>query len=221
MKKKLIAVGLAAVLTLSMSFTALAATPSKPTGGGGGSSSSESSSSSSSSSSTASKNQATVETAKPGGTVAASTVKVAIAGADGKVSSVSLNTVIGTAKTTIISAAVSAPQAVATVQALMTTAPTPFFAKTVEALSVMKGSAMVVNDCGTVKTAAVAQDVFGNNIASAGVIKNVTSGALIMIMSVNADGKIEYVEGVVDPVTGSVLGAFKGVPKVMTILVLA
>jgi hypothetical protein len=80
---------------------------------------------------------------------------------------------------------------------------------------------MVVNDMGTVKTAATAKDAYGNTIASAGVIKNVTSGALILLMSVNADGTVEYVEGVVDPITGSVLGAFQGTPSVITVLVLA
>lgn len=260
MKKKLIALCLAAVLTFSMSVTALAAGTStslgqnkstgqtKPTPGQNKStgqtkptpdqpvSSSESStvqtpdrgsgrvsrSSSSESPAPAKKAQTTIETAKPGGKVEANTVKVAIVGADGKVSSVSLNIVIREAKTTVTAAAAtSAAQAVTAVQALMTTAPTPFFAKTVEALATMKGSAMVVNDCGTVKTAAVAADVFGNNIASAGVVKNVTTGALVMLMSVNADGKVEYVEGVVDPVTGAVLGAFKGVPKAITVLVFA
>ena len=48
-----------------------------------------------------------------------------------------------------------------------------------------------------------------------------TSGALILLMSVNADGTIEYVEGIVDPVTGAVLGAFQGVPSTITVLVLA
>jgi hypothetical protein len=80
---------------------------------------------------------------------------------------------------------------------------------------------MVVNNMGTIKTAAVAKDAFGNTIASAGVVKNVTSGALILLMSVNADGTVEYVEGLVDPVTGAVLGAFQGTPSVITVLVLA
>ena len=98
---------------------------------------------------------------------------------------------------------------------------TEFFTKTVAAISEMKGSAMVVNNMGTIKTAATATDVFGNVIASAGVVDHVTSGALVLLMSVNADGTIEYVEGVVDPVTGVVLGAFKGTPSVITVLVLA
>lgn len=233
MKKKLIAMGLVAVLTLSMSFTALAANKSSSTGGNSSShkhsssssSSDEESSGSSSSSSTASStstnNETTVEKAAPGGKVAAKTVKVAVVGADGSVSAATLDTVVSTAQAVITSSAVSTQQAVATIQALMTTAPTEFFAQTVEALAAMKGTSMAVNNCGTVKTVAVAADALGNNIASAGVIQNVTSGSLVMLMSVNADGTIEYVEGIVDPVTGAVLGAFKGIPTVITVLVLA
>ncbi len=233
MKKKLIAMGLVVVLTLSMSFTALAAgtnNSKKPSGGGSHSSSSSSddddssssSSSTASSSTTTNKNQeTTVANAVPGGRVAPSTVSVAVVNADGTVSATNLGAVISATQATVAASAVSAPQAVATVQALMTTAPTEFFAKTVEALATMKGAAMVVNNCGTVKTAAVAADALGNNIASAGVIPNVTSGALVMLMSVNADGTVEYVEGVVDPVTGAVLGAFKGIPTTITVLVFA
>lgn len=233
MKKKLIAMGLVVVLTLSMSFTALAAgtnNSKKPSGGGSHSSSSSSddddssssSSSTASSSTTTNKNQeTTVANAVPGGRVAPSTVSVAVVNADGTVSATNLGAVISATQATVAASAVSAPQAVATVQALMTTAPTEFFAKTVEALATMKGAAMVVNNCGAVKTAAVAADALGNNIASAGVIPNVTSGALVMLMSVNADGTVEYVEGVVDPVTGAVLGAFKGIPATITVLVFA
>ena len=223
MKKKLIAMGLVVVLTLSMSFTALAAgtnNSKKPSGGGSHSSSSSSddddssssSSSTASSSTTTNKNQeTTVANAVPGGRVAPSTVSVAVVNADGTVSATNLGAVISATQATVAASAVSAPQAVATVQALMTTAP----------LATMKGAAMVVNNCGTVKTAAVAADALGNNIASAGVIPNVTSGALVMLMSVNADGTVEYVEGVVDPVTGAVLGAFKGIPTTITVLVFA
>ncbi len=229
----MIAMGLVVVLTLSMSFTALAAgtnNSKKPSGGGSHSSSSSSddddssssSSSTASSSTTTNKNQeTTVANAVPGGRVAPSTVSVAVVNADGTVSATNLGAVISATQATVAASAVSAPQAVATVQALMTTAPTEFFAKTVEALATMKGAAMVVNNCGTVKTAAVAADALGNNIASAGVIPNVTSGALVMLMSVNADGTVEYVEGVVDPVTGAVLGAFKGIPATITVLVFA
>lgn len=227
MKKKLIAVGLSLVLTLSMSFTAMAASSSTDSNSGNQEESSSSSTPAASASVATPSNPKPVATVvaekKAGEEVQAAAVQVSIASPNGTVSAVTLDKVVSDAQSTLTSAvAASSPaQAVATVQALMTTAPTPFFAQTVEALTTMKGSSVVVNDCGTVKTAAVAKDAMGNNIASAGVIKNVTSGALIMLMSVNADGTIEYVEGVVDPVTGAVIGAFKGVPAVITVLVLA
>lgn len=225
MKKKLIAVGLSLVLTLSMSFTAMAASSSTDSNSGnqGGSSSSAPAASTAATPSNPKPVAAVVSEKQAGEEVQAAAVQVSIASSDGTVSAVTLDKVVNDTQSTLTTAvATSSPaQAVATVQALMTTAPTPFFAQTVEALATMKGSSVVVNDCGTVKTAAVAKDSMGNNIASAGVIKNVTSGALIMLMSVNADGTIEYVEGVVDPVTGAVIGAFKGVPAVITVLVLA
>lgn len=201
MKKRIIAMGLAVVLTLSMSMTAFAA------------------------SSTTSKNsgnqETTVEKAAPGGAVAAKTVTVAVANANGTVSATTLDAVVKSSASAIVASAASTDSVVATVQSLLTTNASPVFTQTVAALSQMKGTQMVVNTMGTVKTASVAKDALGNTIASAGVIKNVTSGALVMLMSVNADGTVEYVEGVVDPVTGVVMGAFKGVPSVITVLVLA
>lgn len=221
MKKKLIAVGLSLVLTLSMSFTAMASSSSTTDNSGN----QEAPATSAPATATPSnpKPVATVVAEKKAGeTVQAAAVQVTLKSEDGTVSAVTLDKVVDNAQATLVSATTASPsQAVVTVQAMMTTAPSPFFAQTVEALASMKGSSVVVNDCGTVKTAAIAVDALGNNIASAGVIKNVKSGALIMLMSVNADGTIEYVEGVVDPVTGAVVGAFKGKPAVITVLVLA
>lgn len=229
MKRKLTAIVLVAALTLSMSFTALADNVSTSTGGhskphkGSSSSSSSDSSSSSSAASTSVSpdKETTVAKAVPGGKVAAKTVKVAMADADGKVSATTLDKVISSTQSVIVSSAMSEQQAAVTVQAIMTTPPTEFFVQTVEALAAMKGTSMVVNNCGTIKTKAVATDINGKHIASAGVVKNVTSGSLIMLMSVDEDGTVEYVEGVVDPVTGAVLGAFDGIPVVITVLVLA
>lgn len=201
MKKKIIAMGLAVVMTLSMSMTAFAA--------------------SSTTSANSGNQETTVEKAAPGGAVAANTVTVAVANANGTVSATTLDAVVKSSASVIVASAASAENVVATVQSLLTTSASPVFTQTVAALSQMKGTQMVVNTMGTVKTAAVAKDALGNTIASAGVIKNVTSGALVMLMSVNADGTIEYVEGVVDPVTGVVMGAFQGVPSVITVLVLA
>jgi hypothetical protein len=204
MKKKIMALGLAAILCVSTSLTAFAASSTKTEN-----------------SSNTKAAATSVEKAAPGAAVSEKAVKATIVAADGTTSSVSLDSVISTATTSIVAAAVAPENLVATVQSLMTTAASSQFTATIQALAETKGSAMVVNDMGTVKTAASAKDAYGNTIASAGVIKNVTSGALIMLMSVNADGTVEYVEGVVDPITGSVLGAFQGTPAVITVLVLA
>ncbi len=231
MKKKFLALSLAAVLALSMSFTAFAASSSTTSNSSSSSSDDEDDSSSSSSSSTTTTSTAstevTVEEAAAGEEVTASTVTVAVASADGTVAAVTLDTVIEDTVSTVVAAAATAAataapeQLVVTVEALMTTAPTEFFTQTVAAVAQTRGSAMVVNNMGTIKTAATATDAFGNVIASAGTITGVTDGSLVLLMSVNADGTIEYVEGVVDPVTGQILGAFKGVPTVITVLVLA
>ena len=201
MKKRFLSLGLAVVLTLSMSLTAFAA---------------ESSTTAANSS-----QGVTVEKATAGQEVKAESVKVAVVADNGTVTAVALPTVVENVTSTLVTASATPATAVATVESVLTTPATEFFTKTVAAISEMKGSAMVVNNMGTIKTAATATDVFGNVIASAGVVDHVTSGALVLLMSVNADGTIEYVEGVVDPVTGVVLGAFKGTPTVITVLVLA
>ena len=201
MKKRILSLGLAVVLTLSMSFTAFAA---------------ESSTTKSNSS-----QGVTVEKAKPGQNVKAQSVTVAVVAQDGSVRAVTLPQVVNEVTTTIVASAKTPVTAVATVESILTAPATEFFTKTVAALAEIKGSNMVVNNMGTIKTTATAKDAFGNVIASVGVVENVTSQALVLLMSVNDDGTVEYVEGVVDPVTGAVVGAFKGIPSVITVLVLA
>lgn len=242
MKKKFIATVLSLVLTLSMSFTAMAAssTTSNNSSSEGGSSSSTSAPAAATPSNPKPVAAVAAET-KAGATIAPAAIQVALASPSGTVTPITLDKVVETKQQEVVQAVASiatitaniaptagtaertqaATQIVAQVSALLTQEPSPVFQQTVEQLAVIKGADITVNNCGTVKTAAVATDALGNNIASAGIVKNVTSSALIMLMSVNADGTIEYVEGVVDPVTGAVVGAFKGVPSVITVLVLA
>lgn len=242
MKKKFIATVLSLVLTLSMSFTAMAAssTTSNNSSSEGGSSSSTSAPAAATPSNPKPAAAVAAET-KAGATIAPAAIQVALASPSGTVTPITLDKVVETKQQEVVQAVASiatitaniastagtaertqaATQIVAQVSALLTQEPSPVFQQTVEQLAVIKGADITVNNCGTVKTAAVATDALGNNIASAGIVKNVTSSALIMLMSVNADGTIEYVEGVVDPVTGAVVGAFKGVPSVITVLVLA
>ena len=173
MKKRFLSLGLAVVLTLSMSLTAFAA---------------ESSTTAANSSP-----GVTVEKATAGQEVKAESVKVAVVADNGTVSAVALPVVVENVTSTLVTASATPATAVATVESVLTTPATEFFTKTVAAISEIKGSAMVVNNMGTIKTAATAQDAFGNVIASVGVVEHVTSQALILLMSVNADGTIEYV----------------------------
>lgn len=247
MKKKFIAAVLALTLTLSMSFTAMAASSTTSDNSSSGSSSQEETPAPAPSRPAAATPSnpkpvaAVVAETKAGAAIRPAAIQVAIASPNGTVSAITLDKVVATKQQEVAQAVASiaaiaanitpassaaeqtqaATQIVAQVSALLTQAPSPVFQQTVEQLAATKGADIAVNNCGTVKTAAVASDALGNNIASAGVVKNVTNGALIMLMGVNADGTIEYVEGIVDPVTGAVLGAFKGVPSVITVLVLA
>ena len=229
MKRRVVALALAAVLTMSMSMTAFAASSSTSNNSSTESSSSSSSSSGSSSASTTTAKPQSVDKvvakATAGAAIKPATVQVAIPAADGTVKAVTLDKVVAQKQAevvnTVAAVAANGEQAAAQVATLLTAQASEQFTATVAALAETKGADMVVNNMGTVKTAATAKDALGNTIASAGVVKNVTSGALIMLMSINADGTIEYVEGIVDPVTGAVMGAFQGTPAVITVLVLA
>ncbi len=217
MKKKVLALALTAALTLSMGMTAFAGSSST------GDNSGDQPETTAPSTPAPAADGKTVEAAAPGEKVAPATVKVNVVAADGTVSSTNLAAytaeVEKSVTTTIAQVAASAPatgaSAGAAVSAMMTTPATPMFQATIDAL----GGKAAINNCGTKKTAAVAKDAFGNVIASAGTVKGVTSGSLVMLMSVNADGTVEFVEGVVDPVTGQILGAFKGTPKTITVMV--
>lgn len=242
MKRKAVAMALAVVLTLSMSMTAFAA--SSTTGGNSSTGSSSTSSSDSTESSSSSTSSSGTTEAKPqsvdkvvantvaGAEIKPNSVQVAIPSTDGTVKAVTLDTVVAQKQKEVVNTVTAIAEAAASggqtasqiaeqVSTLLTSQVSEQFSATVEALAEIKGADMVVNNMGTIKTASTAKDVYGNTIASAGVVKNVTSGALIMLMSINADGTIEYVEGVVDPITGAVMGAFQGTPAVITVLVLA
>lgn len=199
MKKKIMTVVLAVVMVMSMDMSAFAAssTTSANSGNAG----------------------VAVEKAVPGAAVDTDTVEVAVVQTNGKVAAVRLTEYVEAAKDSVVSlvAAQDAQDknAGAAVSAVMTTPATPMFQATINALHGRIG----INNCGAVKTLASAKDAFGNTIASAGRIAGVTDRSLIMLMSVNADGTVEFVEGVVDPVTGQVLGAFQGTPITISVLV--
>jgi hypothetical protein len=122
-----------------------------------------------------------------------------------------------------------ADKVVEAITTMLTSPATEQFTKTVqEAAKVVaadNNKKMRVNVMGSVRTegsgakGATAVDSFGNNIASAGSVSHVVDGQPIMLMSVNEDGTVEVVQGVIDPITGHVVGLFKGKPRVLTVLV--
>lgn len=199
MKKKVMAVILTVAMTMTMGMTAFAA--------------------SSTTSSNSGNVGVAVEKAAPGAVVNTDKISVVVANASGGTKAVTLTEYLATATETvsdlIADKAAAGENAGAAVSELMTRAATPMFQATINALNGKVG----FNNCGTVKTVAIAQDAFGNNIASAGKIENVTAGSLVMLMSVDTDGTVEIVEGVVDPATGLILGIFQGTPKTITVLV--
>lgn len=210
MRRKILTVVLTIVMTLSMSFTALAAGGSSNTGNNSSNNSSDE------------PQKPSVSTVNPGDEIAPETVKVAIKNpATGTVSNVTLKEVTQNTQKDIIAAATSDTQLVATVTNLISMPTSDFFRATIASVAVQKGTSMVVNNMGTVKTEYSAKDAMGNTIVTAGKIKNVTKECLILLMGVNADGTIEYTEGVIDPVNGKVVGAFKKVPMAITVMVIA
>lgn len=118
MKRKVVAFGLTAVLCLSMSFTAFAASSTTTSNS---STTEESSSSGSSTTSSATVSSVvpveaaatTVEKALPGRAVAPETVQVAITDAAGQVVAVSLDAVVDAATEVIAASAVTPENAVA------------------------------------------------------------------------------------------------------------
>ncbi|MCM1538739.1 MAG: hypothetical protein NC254_10105 [bacterium] len=199
MKKKIMTAVLTAAMAMSLSMPASAASSTTASNSGNAG--------------------VKVEQAAPGAVVNADTVEVAIVRGNGTVSAVSLTTYVEMTQTSVafMVAAQSATgsNAGATVSALMTTPATPMFQATINALGGNAG----INNCGTVKTLASARDAFGNTIASAGKITGVTNESLVMLTGVSADGTVEFVEGVCDPVTGQILGAFQGPPVTISVLV--
>ena len=102
------------------------------------------------------------------------------------------------------------------VEQVMTTPATAAFDATIKALN----GDIAFNNMGTKKTLATAVDAFGNKISAVSKINGVTSGSLVMLYAVMADGTVEVVEGIVDPVSGLILGIFKGTPATITTMVI-
>lgn len=209
MKRRVMAVLLTAVLCVSMGMSAFASSSDTSSNSGSGSSSDRSSSTADTS------RGVPASTAAPGAQVNTDTVTLSIPAADGTIKAVNLTSYIKSAETTVadmISQSVaSGVDAGAAISTIMSVPATPQFTATI---SVLGANAKILN-CKTIK-ASVATDAAGNTIASAGKVSGVTSGTLVMLMSVNADGTVEFVEGIVDA-SGQIMGVFKGIPNTITV----
>lgn len=235
MKKRFLALVLSVAMCTMMCQTAFAASSSTA-----GSSSTEESSSnndtSSSTSGSASTQESAPSTSAPSstapraespatrGTENTNNISVAIKNADGTVSTVNLTQYTEQTNAAVVAAATSAAAAAVTggqnpgeaVSAVLTTPASEIFKATINALG---GNIRMVN-AGGYKVTAVAPGADGRQVASVGTVKGVTKYAFVILISVNADGTIETVEGTVDPVTLQVMGAFKGTPKTITVSVI-
>ena len=207
MKKRIIAVILTAALCTMMSANVLAANNSPSTG---------SSSSSSSSSSSKASSSASTDTPATRGTANTDQVAVAIAAADGTVSTVSLTQLTEHVGSVVVSTAAGSANPGEAVSAVLTTPASEIFKATI---NVLGGRIRTVN-AGGYKVVAAAPGADGRTVASVGTVKGVTKYAFVILTSVNADGTVEIVEGTVDPVTLQVMGAFHGTPVTVTVSVI-
>ena len=204
MKKRILAVVLTAALCIVASVTALANSPtsssssSKGGGGGGGSS-------------------AVTEATK--GNVNTDSVNVAVVAADGTVSRVNLTKYAGQVNNAVVSVATSAAGSGnpgEAVSSIMTTPASGLFKATINALN---GNIRIAY-AGGYKVRGTAPMADGKKLASVGAVKGITKYAFVILTSVNADGSVEIVEGMVDPVTLDITGAFSGTPSTITVSVI-
>lgn len=207
MKKRIMAVVLAAALCVVAGATVLAASPDVGSSSSGGSSHKSSSSSSSAAVSEATK-----------GNVNTDSVNVAVVAADGTVSSVNLTSYSAQVNNTV--AAVAASVAGSgnpgeAVSSVFTAPASELFKATINALG---GNIRMVYTGGYGVKSAV-PTTGGKMLASVGAVKGVTKYAFVILTSVNADGSVEIVEGVVDPATLEITGAFVGTPSTITVSV--
>lgn len=208
MKKKMVALVLSFVMVISLSMTAFAA----------GSSTSYRNSGDQKAQQEAETMIQILEQAvgasSAGDTINTEKIQVAVSN-HGSVEAVTLKSVIDQKMGEIKSTIVTTKQ----VATLMTTYASRTFTEGVQALVNQKGD-ISIKSAATVKTLSTAATVLGNIEATAGVIEGVSSSSMVMLMGIDEDGTIEYVEGVVDAATGAVTGTFTGTPGVISVLVI-
>ena len=228
MKRRVLAVMMAAVLCMAMSTTAFAAgspgasesaLSSDSTDGDSskGHSSSSSSSRSRGGSSSSSKASVAVKTV---GEVATATVTVSVRNADGSVSQSNLKAQADGLKAGFESyaaaAAANGQDAGAALSAVLTRPASPIWQATINAL----GGQIKLNDRGAYNVKATALAADGSVIASAGVVDGASAQAFMILVGVTADGNMEIVEGVYDVASGTVVGAFTNAPTVINAFII-
>lgn len=210
MRKKILAVVLTVAMCTMMSATAFAASSSSGSSSSGGSSSGGSKSSGSSSSSKAS----TTESKK--GNVNTDSVVVATVGADGSISKVNLTQYTKRVNDSVVSvAAAGGANAGEAVSSVLSSPASDMFKATINALG---GNIRLVN-AGGYKVVATSASETGKTIATIGKVQGVTKYAYILLTGVKADGTVEIVEGIVDPVSLQIMGTFSGAPKTISVSV--
>lgn len=218
MKKRVLAIVLTVAMCTLMSSNVFAASSSSSSSSSSKHHSSSSSSSSGASGSSTSVSKNTTEATK--GNVNTDSVSVAVTSADGSVAKVNL-----TQYTAQVNAAVAGVAANSTasgvnpgeaVSAVLTSPASETFKATINALG---GNIKLVNAGGYAVSAAT-PDETGKTIASVGTVQGVSKYAFVILTSVNTDGTIEVVEGVVDPVSLQVMGVFTGTPATITVSVI-
>lgn len=201
MKKRIMAVILAAALCVTASATVLAA----------------SSSTSGSSSSSKSSSSAVKEATK--GDVDTDSVNVAVAAADGTVSRVNLTKYSAQVNNTVASVAANFAGTGNPGMAVSSVLTTPASERFIATINVLGGNIKMVYTGGfSVKS--TAPGLNGKTIASVGTVKGVTKYAFVVLTAVNADGSVEIVEGTVDPASLNVMGEFNGTPVTVTVSVI-
>lgn len=224
MKRRVLAVMMAAVLCMAMSTTAFAAgSPGASESAlssdstDGDSSKGHSSSKSRGGSSSSSKASVAVKTV---GEVATATVTVSVRNADGSVSQSNLKAQADGLKAGFESyaaaAAANGQDAGAALSAVLTRPASPIWQATINAL----GGQIKLNDRGAYNVKATALAADGSVIASAGVVNGASAQAFMILVGVTADGNMEIVEGVYDVASGTVVGAFTNAPTVINAFII-
>lgn len=251
MRKRIFTILMAAMLAMALPLTAMAA--SSQSGGGGGSSGSSHHHSggggggtngtgytgggSSSSSAAASGSvigetgsaSSSVTTAAPGQLINEGAVSVSVVNADGTKANVTArslsNSMISAISYLFASAGSDEQIFAAAMEALATESPLKvLLTENLRLLAQAKGTAVRGHDIGMLKPVTNRKDQFGYTIANLGLYRGNAAGKVFLLTSINTDGTIEKVPGVLTTRKAAngkeeviLVGAFIGTPKAVMV----